>query len=258
MPSPLEGESPVAHTARVPSSKNARKNRPTRSHLRRLNISRGELRCMVESVIYNYPYLQARPKIGILYGMDGSTTTRKVTARLAFIAGLLLMFLGSAFLLGTLQGTTRFSILRAFFFVIIGALCAFLAIKLNKRSLYLFFSAFFLLVGFFLFLSALRIFPFTFSQSWPLLSVFAGIALVPAGWHRFGSLRSRYIVPSVVFVLLGSFLMMFSFRVIPFSFKHFMISWWPLMVVLMGLILVLLSLGTKNNAEASKPENSTQ
>jgi hypothetical protein len=189
--------------------------------------------------------------------MDGSTT-RKAAARLAFVAGLLLMLLGSAFLLGTLQGIARFSILRAFFFVIIGALCAFLAIKLNKRSLYLFFAAFFLQVGFFLFLASLHILPFTFSQGWPLLSIFAGLALFPAGWHRFGAIRSQFVVPSVTFVLLGCSLLVFSFRMVPFSFKRFVIDWWPLLVVLMGLVLVLLALGTKNNEEASKPGNLTR
>jgi hypothetical protein len=178
---------------------------------------------------------------------------RKLTAHIAFIIGLLLMFFGSAFLLGTLEGTTRFSVLRAFFFVIIGALCAFFAIKLNKRSTYLFFAAFFLLVGFFLFLSALHILPFSFSQAWPLLSVFAGIALLPSGWRHFGSFRSRYVVPAVVFVILGCTLMIFSFHLAPFSFKHFVISWWPLLVVLIGLILVLLSLGTKNSASNQFP-----
>jgi hypothetical protein len=178
---------------------------------------------------------------------------RKVTARIIFIFGLLLMFLGSAFLLGTLEGTSRLSILRAFFFVIIGVLLAFFAIKLNKRSLYLFFAAFFLLVGLFLFLSALRLIPISFSQSWPLLSVFAGLALVPAGWHRFGAIRIRYMVPAVVFVILGSALMAFSFNIVPFSFKQFVINWWPLLVVLAGMVLVLISLGTKNNSVDLKP-----
>jgi cell division protein FtsW (lipid II flippase) len=183
-------------------------------------------------------------------------TTRKIAARIAFIIGLLLMFFGSAFLLGTLEGTTRFSVLRAVFFVIIGALCAFFAIKLNKRSFYLFFAAFFLLIGFFLFLFALHIIPFSFSQGWPLLSIFAGLALVPAGWHRFGSFRSRYVVPAVVFVLLGCILMVFSFRMVHIPFKRFVLTWWPLLVVLIGLILVLLSLGTKNNSENNVPKSS--
>jgi cell division protein FtsW (lipid II flippase) len=179
-------------------------------------------------------------------------TVRKGIGRIAFIIGLLLMFFGSAFLLGTLEGTSHFSILRAFFFVIIGAFCAFFAIKLNKRSVYLFFAGFFLLVGFFLFLSALHIIPFSFSQGWPLISIFAGLALFPSGWHRFGAIRRRYVVPAVVFIILGCVLMIFSFRLAPFSFKHFMITWWPLLVVLIGLILVLISLGTRNNSDAAK------
>jgi hypothetical protein len=163
------------------------------------------------------------------------------------------MFLGSAFLLGTIAGKLQLSVLGAFFFVILGALCAVFAIKLNKRSLYLFFAAFFIQVGFFLFLIALKIIPLEFSRWWPLLSVFSGLALFPAGWRRYGSIRSRYVVPSLTFVILGCLLLIFSFDVVPFSFKQFMLEWWPFLVVLAGLILVLIALGTRNNTEEPKP-----
>ncbi|MDR2535714.1 MAG: hypothetical protein LBD29_06745 [Treponema sp.] len=178
-----------------------------------------------------------------------SPSVRRFIARLVFIIGLLFMFLGSAFLLGNLAGISRISVLAAFFFVIIGSGCAVLAIKLNKRSLYLFFASFFMLLGFFLFLSALKIIPVSFSEAWPLLSVFCGLALFPAGWHRYGVFRSRYVVPSIAFVILGSALLVFSFNIVPFSFMQFMINWWPLLVVLVGLILVLISLSTKLNIE---------
>jgi hypothetical protein len=173
--------------------------------------------------------------------------TRRTAARLVFIIGLFLMFLGSAFLLSSLAEKSQISILISFFFVILGVGCAVLAIKLHKRSLYLFFAAFFMLVGLFLFLSALSIIPFSFSQAWPLLSVFSGIALFPAGWRRYGSFRSRYVVPSIAFVALGSVLMIFSLDLVSFSFAHFMKNWWPLVVVLAGLTLVLISLGTNSN-----------
>jgi hypothetical protein len=103
-----------------------------------------------------------------------------------------------------------------------------------------------MLVGFFLFLSALRIIPVAFSKAWPLISVFSGLALFPAGWHRYGTLRSRYVVPSIAFVLLGCVLLIFSFGIVPFSFSQFIIQWWPLLVVLTGLILVLISLSTNH------------
>jgi hypothetical protein len=186
-----------------------------------------------------------------------STVAHKIMARLIFIIGLLLMFLGTAFLLGSLEGTSGASVLWAFFFVIIGALFAFFAIKLNKRSTYLFCAAFFLMVGLFLFLSALHIIPIAFSQDWPLLSVFAGLALFPSGWHRYGAFRSRYVVPSVLFVILGSVLLFFSFDVVSFSFAQFILKWWPLLIVLAGMLLTLISLGTKNNAAGDGEDGPT-
>jgi hypothetical protein len=86
-----------------------------------------------------------------------------------------------------------------------------------------------------------------------MLSVFAGLALFPAGWRRYGAIRSRYVVPSLAFVLLGCLLLIFSFDVVPFSFKQFMLKWWPFLGVLAGLVLVLIALGTQNNTEEPKP-----
>jgi hypothetical protein len=173
--------------------------------------------------------------------------TRKTAARLIFIIGFLLMFLGSAFLLSSLVEKSCLSVIVSFLFVILGVGCAVLAIKLNKRSLYLFFAAFFMQVGLFLFLSALSIIPVSFSEAWPLGSVFSGLALLPAGWHRYGSFRSRYVVPSLAFVVLGSALMIFSFDLVSFSFAQFIKNWWSLLLVLTGLTLILIALSTNNH-----------
>jgi hypothetical protein len=177
---------------------------------------------------------------------------RRVAARVAFIIGLFLMFFGSAFLLGNLAGASQVSVLVSFLFVILGSFFAFLAISLNKRSIYLFFATFFLLVGLFLFLFSLNILPVSFSQAWPLFSVFSGLALFPAGWRRFGGIHPAYVVPSIVFVVLGCALLVFSLDLVSFSFRQFMLTWWPLLVVLAGLIFVLVSLGTKINAGEMK------
>ncbi|MDR1863006.1 MAG: hypothetical protein LBQ67_03700 [Treponema sp.] len=180
-----------------------------------------------------------------------SELTRRIAARLSFIIGLLLMFLGAVFLLGSLEGSSRVSVMAAFLFVLFGAGCAVFAIKLNKRSTYLFAAAFFLMGGIFLFLQAIRIIPVSFSQAWPLLSVFSGLALVPAGWRKYGGFSSRFFVPSCAFVILGCVLLFFSFNLVPFSFSHFILEWWPLLFVLCGLILILISLGTKINSPVS-------
>ncbi|MDR1949708.1 MAG: hypothetical protein LBQ38_09970 [Spirochaetaceae bacterium] len=178
---------------------------------------------------------------------------RRITARFVFFIGLLLMLLGSGFLLGMLADASRDSVLFAFLFVLLGSGFTGLAVWLNKRSLYLFFAAFFLLTGFFLFFLSLKIIPLNFSEVWPLLSVFAGFALLPAGWHRYGRIQSRYVVPAAAFIILGGVLLVFSLDVVSFSFAQFIKNWWPLLVALSGLFLVLLSLGSKNKTEDLRP-----
>ena len=178
---------------------------------------------------------------------------RRLAARLIFFGGLLLMLLGSAFLLGTMAGISGISVLTAFFFIIIGSACAFFAVKLNKRSLYLFFATFFILAGFFLFLSSLKIIPLVFEDWWPSISIFAGLALIPSGWHFYGAIKIQYLVPAAAFIVLGVLLLIFSLDMVSFSFKQFILNWWPLLIVMAGLILVLISLGTKNNLKDSEP-----
>jgi hypothetical protein len=172
--------------------------------------------------------------------------TPHTTARLFFIIGLLFMLLGCAFLLGSMANISRFSVLISFFFIVLGVGCAVLAIKFKKSSLYLFFAAYSFQVGLFLFLSSLNIIPAPFSRVWPLLSVFSGIALIPAGWHRYGNVRIRYIVPSLAFIILGSILLVFSLDLVSFSLAQFVKDWWPLLILLWGLIFMLVSLGTRN------------
>ena len=170
---------------------------------------------------------------------------RKLAARLVFIIGLSLMILGITFLLGFLENTSRISVFLSFLLVVAGAVFAMLAINLNKQSLYLFFASFFLMAGIFLFLSALHIITLPFSRAWPLLSVFSGLALLPVGWRRHGGFSPRYFVSSCAFVVLGCALLVFSLRMVPFSFKTFIQAWWPLLFVLGGITLVLISLGSK-------------
>jgi hypothetical protein len=171
--------------------------------------------------------------------------TRQSAARLIFIIGFFFMFLGNAFLFGSLVGISRTSILISFSLVILGIGCAILAIKLHRRSSYLFFAALFLQAGLFLFLYSMHIIPVKLAQSWPLLSVFTGLALIPAGWHRYGAFKTKYIVPSFAFILLGSALMVFSLDLVGFSLTHFVRNWWPLLTVLAGITLILVSLSTK-------------
>jgi hypothetical protein len=178
--------------------------------------------------------------------------TRRSTARLIFIIGFIFMFLGSAFLIGTPAGISQASVLVSFLLIIVGIGCAILAIKLNWRSLYLFFAALFFQAGLFLFLNTMHITHIGFSQAWPLLSIFTGTALLPAGWHRYGVFKANYIVLSAAFIFMGSIMMFFALDLVDFSLAQFARDWWPLLVLLTGLTLVLISLATHFTEESKR------
>jgi len=173
----------------------------------------------------------------------GDKPMRRLAAELAFMFGISLMLLGSMLLVATLAGLPRFAILPASLGIIIGAAFAVLAIKLNKRSVYIFLSVFFCLTGILLLLVALKAIPASPANLWPFASVFAGLALLPAGWSRFSGFSVKFVIPAAAFLLLGILLLVFSFGMAPFSFKTFILVWWPLLLVIAGLILALLSFG---------------
>ena len=184
--------------------------------------------------------------------------TRRAATRFVLIIGFLIMFLGSAFFIVSLMHISRVSILLPFLLIVLGISCAAFSTRLSWRSLYLFFAALLLQAGLFLFLYSLRIIPVRLSQSWPLLSIFAGIALFPAEWHRYGTFKATYIVPSIAFVVLGSVLMVFALDLVSFSLAQFVKNWWPLLMVMAGLVLVLGSVGTKNTGETKKGAGSRE
>ena len=175
--------------------------------------------------------------------------SRRSAARLIFFIGLLLMFLGCAFLFGPLAGISKVSVFVSFLFVVLGIVFAFIALSLNKQAVYLFFAAFFLQIGVFLFLAALKIISIEFSKAWPVLSIFSGLALIPAGWRYYGKFNIKYTIPAAAFIILGAGLFIFSLDLVSFSLAQFVSVWWPLLVLIMGIILVLLALGTKNTGE---------
>ena len=176
-----------------------------------------------------------------------SQYSRHIAAWVVFIIGSFLMLLGIALLLRHVAGVSGISIFVSFLFLLVGFIFAILAIKLHRRPTYVFISAFILMVGFFIFLAAVGIIPRRILfRAWPLISVFSGLALLPAGRRRYGSFKSNFVVPSCVFIALGFVLLIFSFDIVTFSFKQFILDWWPVFIILVGIILVLVSLGSKN------------
>lgn len=166
---------------------------------------------------------------------------QKIAAQLSFYVGLFLMILGSVILLAATAGISRLSALPATLSLLLGAAFAVLAIRLDKKSQYIFLSSLFMQTGLLLLVNVLKLLPVGLDRLWPVFSILAGLSLIPAAVLRKGSSLYSYLVPSFVFIFLGIVLLFFSLGDFPFSFKRFFLNYWPFAALLCGLLLMLLS-----------------
>jgi len=143
----------------------------------------------------------------------------------------------------------QISIVVSCLLIIFGIGCAILAIKLHRRSLYLFLAALFLQTGLFFFLNAIYIIRMGFPQAWSLLPIFTGAALLPAGWRRYGVFKTTYIILSTAFAILGTVMMFFALHLVAFSLAQFARDWWVLPVLLTGLTRIFIFLDTRHMEE---------
>ena len=176
----------------------------------------------------------------------GQATLRRIAAEAALVIGIASTIFGGGALMATAGGGSPFVTMLASLCVVLGISLALVAVRLHRRSRYLFLASFMIQSGAFLLLvfSGLLVFPF--SRLWPLLALFAGLSLIPAGWHRYGAFKSRFVVPASGFVILSVGFLLFSFEILPFSFKSFILAWWPLLLILAGILLMLISFSARS------------
>lgn len=168
--------------------------------------------------------------------------------------GIFSTIFGGGILFTSASGGSRLAASFASLCLASGVLLAIISFKMRRRSRNIFLSTFLILTGALLLCIASGLVPYSIFRLWPLLTVFAGLSLMPAGLHRYAGFRARFVVPSLLFIMLGVFFLVFSFRLVPFSFSRFILNWWPLLLVLAGALLMLVSLSARGSGtEESDP-----
>lgn len=85
---------------------------------------------------------------------------------------------------------------------------------------------------------ALGLFNLTLDKIWPVGMIFCGVSLIPAGYYGYHRLRTAYIFPSVLIIILGILFSLFSFDIIPVSLARLAAQWWPVFLILLGCVLI--------------------
>lgn len=159
----------------------------------------------------------------------------------ALVSGLVLTALGLLLLLwpgGTLEVLARWwpTALTA-----TGAVFLYQALWGNRRPSLLFGGLLFVLTGFFILLLSTGILPpnLHLKELWPVFLGIVGVSLIPYGARYRRTVRVTLVVPGIILLVLMVVFLLFSLQVVRQSFADFVIAWWPLLLVFMGLVLMV-------------------
>ncbi len=151
---------------------------------------------------------------------------------------LILIITSIFFLVAYSSRATKVFALRPFFIILIGAICLYLGLAILKRGIYIFAGISATMIGSLSLLVEAHILPYRFSQIWPLAIIIFGLALLPAGIYYFRRPRSIYLFPAITMILLGAIFMLFSLDIVKISLAAFFIRWWPLLLLISGILLL--------------------
>lgn len=122
--------------------------------------------------------------------------------------------------------------------ILAGGLFVYIALAFSHKTLVLYIGLVMTAIGILRFIVGSGSVSCTMKQLWPVIVVFCGIALFPAGFFRYHRIRASYLFPALVLVFLGGFFLLFSLDIITISFTRFFSMWWPLLLVALGGTLV--------------------
>jgi len=152
--------------------------------------------------------------------------------------------------------------------ILLGLFLLYMAFFKDGPSSYVFMGIFFTLAGtLFLVIHAL----FTrvdLMHYWPFFLTFAGISLLAYGLRKHGRAQLNLVMPALAIVLLSFVFLPFSLGLIKISFRDFVMTWWPSLIVVLGIALIAADLLRKSReasrarkakeATAQKSENSAK
>jgi hypothetical protein len=80
---------------------------------------------------------------------------------------------------------------------------------------------------------------------WPVFMLITGLSMVPYGFRRKGSARTAIVVPAIFISCLALVFLPFSVRREEGGFAQFVRQWWPIILVMLGIALIVSFFSTR-------------
>jgi hypothetical protein len=83
------------------------------------------------------------------------------------------------------------------------------------------------------------------ARIWPAFMLVTGVSLIPYGFRKKGSARTAIVVPALFISLLALLFFPFSLRRTGGGFVAFVQQWWPMILVILGIALIVSFFSTR-------------
>lgn len=155
------------------------------------------------------------------------------------VIGSLLLLLGGLLLLWSFGYLRDIGALWPVVFILLGLLVLYLVLIRGAAEVYAFPGMLMALGGIY-FLLGTSFMPWrSLIRIWPVFMAIAGVSIIPYALLKKGYARAVLLVPSIAIIVLALIFLPFSLRVVSVRFARFAALWWPLLVVLLGLIFLI-------------------
>lgn len=163
--------------------------------------------------------------------------------------GLCLMLVGLFLLVKAMPSSRKVFAFRPVILLGIGVVSLFMALAFTKNSMFIFCGIDFLLCGVISLLMDSGIIMLKMKEMWPSIVIASGISLLPAGFYRRKRIRTVYLFPALMLIILGTLFLLFSLHVFTIPLTKFIAMWWPIVIIGFGLFLVILFLWQQHHQQ---------
>ncbi len=154
------------------------------------------------------------------------------------VLGVFFLLVGGLLLLWTFGYLNRFSATWPVIPLIAGLVLLYFRVFRTGPDYYLFVGTALVLAGALLLLTRTA-FPAELIRIWPLFMTIVGVSMFIYGRRKSGAVRVTFTVPGAAMVLLSAVFLTFALELLTVDFVRFVSRWWPIILVLLGLSLVI-------------------
>ncbi len=164
----------------------------------------------------------------------------KKTAYKFLIGGIFFVLFGAWLLLWTTGYLSVISIVLPVVLCCFGGFLLYMVFGKEAHDIYLIPAVVSILLGIFLLAKKIIVPSGELARVWPLFMTAAGLAMALFAFRHHGSSRIKLLVPSASLILLSFIFLPFSLGLSRISFRKFVITWWPVLILLIGVLSIVL------------------